>query len=883
MLQLEGSGCDQKRPPLSSAKERARFIQLLFGLAFLFSIVLSRYHILPLRVLILSLGKVLSERHFPITPTYNETRSGVCLTIDGTEFTPEELVAMVLTHARDITDAYGTPNVRDCVLTVPSFFTQHERKALLDAAKLANLNVLALIDENTAAALHFGIDRIDEEPKNVVFYNMGASSLQVSVVKYHSYEKLESKFSKKGKPVGSFEVLSKGWDSTLGGQAFDARIVDHMADEFNVMWDKKRDDGQKKDVRVNARAMAKLRVQANKVKHVLSANNDFPIFIDALYDDTNYHSHLDRATFEQICHDLLLRAGKPITQALEAAGLTLEEVDEIELIGGGMRVPRVQEELSKVLGDKELGMHINSDESMALGAAFHGANVSTAFRVRHVGMTDVNPFPIAIDLNDLEVEEAPEKKDGEEAWSKHATLFKSFGKIGVKKTIAFSHDADVFCGIDYEESDFLPEGTEHSIERYNVTGIAAFAKEMAEKDLAKPKVSLQFEMSSSGIASLIKAEAVVEENVTIAEEVLCKDDEEDEECKPKEEGKKEENATDATEGDAEDGDAKGEADAEAEAADAKEGDDEKKDETADTAEGEKKDGNETKEEEKKEKKVKKYKMVEKQKKKVHRRTLVVNSFHVGRIRPYSPEILAESEEKLAALARADKERMMLEEAKNKVESYIYQIKNKLIDDDEAVAKVTNEAQREEVKKLADDAEEWMYEDGYDADLPTFEEKYVELSTPFEKILFRLAEIEARPEAIASLTKKLGKVEELMTKWETEKPHITEDERKDVLTKVEDVRKWIAENEEKQAATAAHEDPAFVSADVPLQTKDLEKLVGKLAKRPVPKPPKVEKKEEEKKSEDGDETKTEGESEDKKEEGEASASDEATEDTGDDEL
>ena len=137
----------------------------------------------------------------------------MALTVDGTEFTPEELVAMVLCHAKDITAAYGGgTQVRDVVLTVPGFFTQHERRALLDAATLADLNVLALIDENTAAALHMGIDMISEEPLNYLFYNMGASSLQVSVVQFHSYERKETKYATKGKVVGSFQVKGKGWD-----------------------------------------------------------------------------------------------------------------------------------------------------------------------------------------------------------------------------------------------------------------------------------------------------------------------------------------------------------------------------------------------------------------------------------------------------------------------------------------------------------------------------------------------------------------------------------------------------------------------------------------------------------------------------------------------
>lgn len=452
--------------------------------------------------------------------------------IDGRTFTPEELVAMVLTHAKDITNAFGVPGeVKDCVLTVPSFYTQHERRALLDAAALADLNVLALIDENTAAGLHYGIDRIEDEPRNILFYNMGASALQVSIMQFYSYERKESKYAK-GKKVGAFQVLGKGWDASVGGEAFDARIVNFMADEFNEIWDKKRNDGKKQDVRKYPRAMAKLRVQANKVKQVLSANMDVPIFIDALHDDVNYASHMSRATFEELCHDLLERSIVPISHALKAANMTLADIHGVELIGGGMRVPKVQENIQRALGDGlELGMHINSDESMALGAAFHGANVSTAFKVRHVGMTDINPFPVSVSLENLESEEkgglfgkGKKNNGGEEEWTKEATIFKANGKIGIKKTIAFTHDRDVDCTVKYESDEFLPEGTNEIIEKYNITGVEKFAKEMEAKGLGKPKVSLQFELSSSGIINLSKAEAAVEETYIVTEEVEVDDE-----------------------------------------------------------------------------------------------------------------------------------------------------------------------------------------------------------------------------------------------------------------------------------------------------------------------------------------------------------------------
>jgi hypoxia up-regulated 1 len=810
--------------------------------------------------------QILAERHYPIIPSHNETRSGVCLTIDGQTFTPEELVAMVLTHAKDITVAFGVKTQpRDCVLTVPSFYTQHERRAILDAAILADLNVLALIDENTAAALHYGIDRVDEEPHNVMFYNMGANALQVSILKYHSYARKESTYSK-AKNVGTFEVLAKAWDSSLGGVAFDDRIVQFMADEFNTMWNKKRNDGVIKDVRKYPRAMAKLTIMANKVKHVLSANNDFPIFIDALHDDINYQSHLSRAHFEELCHDLLLRTPKPIQTALEQANMTLADIHAFEVIGGGFRIPKIQEDVQAAIGSLEFGMHINGDESMALGAAFHGANISTAFRVRHIGMTDINPFPISATFVNLEEKASgmlkrffglghksandSKDKDAETIWSKQATVFKANGKTGVKKTIAFSHDKDIACGLDYEDYQYLPAGTQHAIERYNITGIADFAKEMEEKGLGKPKVSMQFEISTSGIAQLVKAEASVEEIVIVQEEVPIEDE------KPESE-----NAASSEQKDGKDEKADTSSEEQPKASEeAKEGD------SADaTAEGA---ASDNKTEAPKEKKTK---MVDKEKKMVHKRALSFTVYHVGSIRPYSQPIMEESKEKLQVLATKDKERMMLEEARNDYESYIYKIRNKLADEEEAIAAISTQEQRDELSRLAMEAEDWMYDEGYDADYTTYKAKYATLTEPAEKIFFRVAEVENRAKAISALNTTLKKVEELMKKWETTKPQITAEERAEVLAQVEEVRKWI---EEKEAAQAAHDptiDPLFTSAEVPLQTKAIESLVSKLNKRPKPAP----KKEEEVKNNETDSK--EGESNSSSSEGNADSSEGESED------
>ena len=217
----------------------------------------------------------------------------------------------------------------------------------------------------------------------------------------------------------------------------------------------------------------------------------------------------------------------------------------------------------------------------------------------------------------------------------------------------------------------------------------------------------------------------------------------------------------------------------------------------------------------------------------------MTTYYEGRVQPHSADILASSKQKLLEMARRDKERMMLEESRNNVEAYIYKIKNKLEDDADAIEKVTTQEQRDSVRKLAEDAQEWMEEDGYSADFVTMEDKYAELSTPFEKILLRIKESTDRPAAIVALKKKLDEIEQLMTAWEAKMPHITADEKEPVAAAINDVRKWIADKEDAQAVKEPHDDPAFTSDEVPLQTKSIEALVLKLSRKPKPKPVKNE--------------------------------------------
>merc|ERR1712238_653032 len=391
-----------------------------------------------------------------------------------------------------------------------------------------------------------------------------------------------------------------------------------------------------------------------------------------------------------------------------------------------------------------------------------------------------------------------------------------------------------------------------------VSGISAFAKEMEEKGLGKPKVSLQFELSRSGTTELIKAEALVEEIYTVEVEVELDEEEETSastnETSSSEDDKSGETQEKSSSSEGESNETTTEQKSSTTKIESNETAIEDEEETENKTESSAESLNETSKEDsssekEKPKKKKKTKLVDKEKKRTHRKSLDVETYYVGKIQPLSKELIEEYKLNIAELARLDKERIFLEEAKNKLESYFYSVKNKLIDYEENIAKISTEEQREELKKLSIEAEDWLFDEGDSADLETIQSKYDELAVPAEKVWFRLNEMTARPAAVKALNEKLVEIEEKFTTWVTNLTHITEEEKSDVFAKVESARKWLADKVDAQAEMAEHDEPAFSSEEVPLQTKPIHKLISKLSKKPKPKPVVVKKETEKNSTED----------------------------------
>ena len=294
--------------------------------------------------------------------------------IDGKDYTPEEISAMVLQKLKsDAEKQVGEP-ITQAVITVPAYFNDAQRQATKDAGKIAGLEVLRIINEPTAAALAYGLDKVDHDEKILVF-DLGGGTFDVSVLELGD---------------GVFEVASTAGDNHLGGDDWDQRIIDWMADKI------KADTGI--DLREDKMALQRLKEAAEKAKMELSSTSQTNINLPFITADASGPKHLDltltRAEFERITKDLLDRCKKPVEQALKDAGLKLGDVDEVILVGGSTRMPAVQD-LVKELTGKAPNMSVNPDEVVAMGAAVQGGVL--AGDVQGILLLDVTPLSLGVE------------------------------------------------------------------------------------------------------------------------------------------------------------------------------------------------------------------------------------------------------------------------------------------------------------------------------------------------------------------------------------------------------------------------------------------------------------------------------------------------------
>jgi len=789
----------------------------------------------------------------------DEERGTVLFEGEGEKFSVEQLIAMTLNASRQIAQNYAEHPMKDVVLTVPVYFNQAERRALLDVANMTGINVLQLMNDNTAVALNYGIFRaasFNATVKHIMFYDMGASHTTVTVVGYST-----AKVKDRGylETVPQLVVKGIGFDTNLGGLEMDFRLRDHLLKAF------KANVKTSGDISKNPRAMAKLLKEARRVRQVLSANTDHMAQIEGLFEEKDFRLKVLRSELEEMCKDLFDRVDQPIKMALDAAAMTMSDIDTLMLMGGGTRIPKVQEILKKSTGKEELGKNVNTDEAAALGAVYKAADLTAGFKVKRFLVKDLNLFPVDVSFERT-------SPDTSEVRSISRNLYHRLNPLPQKKVMTFNKKpSDFHFNVTYGDLTFLSEElskqlTLEKISRVNLTGVG----DAHEKNVkAKPKgVKAYFNMDESAILHLEKVEAHFEKAPELVKEEeeanqstlqklgstlssffgSSKKEEEEtvEKNEEKPEEKKEEKKEEAKE------EKKEEKKKEEEAPKKEEGKEEKKDEKKE----------EKKEEEKKEEKKEESKTTESKTTNATatNTTASVNETATNKTEKAKPVIAKESvtflidrhdiavigketletaTKRLHEMEAADQMKLAVERAMNNLESFIFEFRDKLEDED--VLKMTSEEEREKIRGKLTATGDWLEEDGWEADEETLKGKLKDLKEVTKDMTLKLNEAIERPKALSALLSSLN-ITEVFFDSMTKMPHAdeiyTEKDIKDLKKVHQEVKDWLMATWKKQNETSATDKPVLLTKDLISNSGKLDReimyLINK-AKYFVPKP------------------------------------------------
>eukprot|EP00058_Branchiostoma_floridae_P000408 XP_002585896.1 hypothetical protein BRAFLDRAFT_256670 [Branchiostoma floridae] len=610
--------------------------------------------------------------------------TGMKLHYQGEEhiFSTEQITGMILTKLKEVSEMNLKVKVVDCVISVPCFFTDAERRAVLDSASIAGLNVLKLMNDTTAAALAYGIYKQDlpapeEKPRNVVFVDMGYKSLQVSACAFHK---------------GKLKVLATAFDSNLGGHNFDLRLAEHFAEEFKKKY--------KVDAKTKPRAMLRLLTECEKLKKLMSANaTEIPMNIECFMDDKDVTGRMKREDFEAKIADLLARVEGPLKSVLEQTNLKPDAIDSVEIIGGQTRMPAIKEIIKKVFG-KETSTTLNADEAVARGCTLQCAMLSPTFRVREFSVTDVVPFPISLSW----------KAAIDEEGQAHDTLYPTISLTPTLSLVRLSVNQSIILTTQRYPHPDPVIGTFFFIDKVVPT---------PEGESAKVKVKVR--VNINGIFTVSSAQLVEKLPPQAAEE-----EKKEEETKSKDDKSK--------------GDAKEEEDMET---------DQTPNGPSENQNGETpaSDDDKTAEDGKKEEKEGKEPAPKKPKKLVKMVDLPIDT----KVHQLSKDLINSYTEQEGKMIMADKLEKERQDAKNAVEEYVYDIRDKLYGDFEPFI---TEEEREQYSVVLGTTEDWLYEDGEDQPKQVYLDKIAELKKTGEPVRARYKEELERPAAFEDLGKTL---------------------------------------------------------------------------------------------------------------------------------
>ncbi|ATY66138.1 chaperone dnaK [Cordyceps militaris] len=660
------------------------------------------------------------------------------LTADEEAWMVEELLAMQLQSIQKNAEALAGEgsSVRSIVMTVPPFYTTEERRALQLAAEMASLKVLGIMSDGLAVGLNYATGRqfpnINEgaKPEYHIVFDMGAGSTTATVLRFQSRNVKD--VGKYNKTVQEVQSLGAGWDRTLGGDALNYLITDNMISQFLESKSAQKVSATSEGVRAHGRAMAKLIKEAERVRHVLSANQNTGASFEGLYEDVDFKFKLTRADFENMAQDFPERVATVVNDALKMAGLDIVDLDSIILHGGATRTPFVQKALEKLVGSADkLRSNVNSDEAAVFGAGFRGAELSPSFRVKEIRISEGSNYDAGIKYTN-----AKGKEQRQRLWTSASPLG------GAPKALTF-HDFKDFSGTFYQQvGDDDQTVATFSTKNLTATAIALKDKYPSCVDseiVFKLALKLSSENGEVAVASAyVECEAEVKETLIDGVKNLfgfgkkdASEDGEDAKADATKSGKKSTKSSKSKKSSK----SSESASSSTESASASTGTNDSK--STEAAAAPKED-------------VKKKELVS---------IPVQVVIEKAGLPQLTQEELATSKDRLKAFADSDKARLQREEALNKLEAFTYKIRD-LLENDNFIAKST-EKERTTLSEKASEASDWLYEDGTTATKDEFKAKLKSLQDLANPVQTRVQESTARPKAVKQLKDLLSQTDNFL--------------------------------------------------------------------------------------------------------------------------
>nr|NP_001189101.1 heat shock protein 110, isoform E [Drosophila melanogaster]NP_001189102.1 heat shock protein 110, isoform F [Drosophila melanogaster]NP_001261822.1 heat shock protein 110, isoform I [Drosophila melanogaster]NP_648687.1 heat shock protein 110, isoform A [Drosophila melanogaster]NP_729951.1 heat shock protein 110, isoform B [Drosophila melanogaster]NP_729952.1 heat shock protein 110, isoform C [Drosophila melanogaster]ACL90927.1 Hsc70Cb-PA [synthetic construct]AAF49766.1 heat shock protein  len=644
-------------------------------------------------------------------------------------FGPEQLTAMLFTKLKETSAAAMQTQVNDCVIACPVFFTNAERKALLDAAQIAGLNVLRLMNETTATALAYGFyknDLFEDKPRNVIFVDFGHSSLQASACAFTK---------------GKLKMLASTWDQ-IGGRDIDLALGDYFAKEFQERY--------KINAKTNARANLRLLTEIEKLKKQMSANSTkLPLNIECFLDDIDVSSSMQRSQMEELCAPVLQRVEQTFKRLLAESKLQLDDIHSVEIVGGSSRIPSVKQLIEQVF-NKPASTTLNQDEAVSRGAALQCAIMSPAVRVREFGVTDIQNYAVKV-LWDSEGSAAPGEIE----------IFPQYHASPFSRLLTINRKGPFNVSIVYGQQVPYPDQT---IGVWKVKDVKPTERGEGQD------VKLKVRINNNGIV-LISSATLVEKKE--AEEAAAAAEQAASEEKP---GDQTNNTGEPADGQQEGAD---------------------------------------------------------KKKKASKATELPLECTTHGFSPVDLSNYTQQESKMIGNDQKETERI---DAKNALEEFVYDMRNKL--QGGPFERYVVEAEREKIVSQLNDLENWLYEDGEDCERDIYTSRLQALHQKTDPIKLRASDYEQGPAAFDELKNSIAIARLAVAEFRKGVPkydHLTETEFINISETADKAQSWLDANLPKFTQSPRTADSPVQISAVRQEVQTLNSCVSSVINRAKPKP------------------------------------------------